>query len=112
MSISRLLKKRNSNYLCSDGVVTHHAGPAKQIRSRSRMTQIILGDVNSLLAVIEREAVVPAQHVNISNRECTMRLNRLFVISVALGIVEGKDRHALDIIFPNIGGYIKRMTKW
>lgn len=78
-------------------------GVERRSQPLSRMRASILRDLKSLLVAIEREASIPGLLVDFYSGGFSMQLNGLFLGSSVLGMLDGKDRCAGDMVFSMAG---------
>lgn len=104
----KLLKESTFKFLGSDRVVKKRDRVLEQSNPISLMRMSPTLPVNPLHVVDDRDAFIPGVHLDVSSNGYSVYLNDLFQNNDVLGILDGKDYHAVHIVLLTLAVYIDR----
>lgn len=93
-------------FLGSDREMTKPGGVERQRQSLCQMGAFIQRSVNFKVAAIKQKAVGPCLHIDFFTKDCSMRLNSLFISSVMRATLAGNDYPSINVVFSAIMAYI------
>lgn len=106
LDVSKLMKECTFKFLVSNRVMTKLGAVVEQSQLLSQMRVPFLSGVNSLLAAINRDAIVPGLPVHVCSKGCSMPLWGLVLNRSVRGKLEGNDYLTVDMLSLIMKAYI------
>jgi len=110
LGISKRLKECTVSYLSS---ATLETNPTKKGYKRKKFKSCknqLLSGCNNLLIGYQNDFRVTRLRVDFSSSQTSGQLNGFFTSTGVKGMLEGKDYHAIDTVFPFVAGFLDKAT--